>query len=116
MMQRRHAYLLGAVAATVVSAALVVVVNNFYWGASAAPGGEYYLFRRTLPNPLGAVLWAVVKPLVFIMPLVAAWTLYQCVRSWRARHAMRACRTCGYDLTGNVSGVCPECGAVASRT
>jgi hypothetical protein len=21
------------------------------------------------------------------------------------------CNTCGYDLTGNVSGVCPECGA-----
>lgn len=21
------------------------------------------------------------------------------------------CQTCGYDLTGNVSGVCPECGA-----
>lgn len=20
------------------------------------------------------------------------------------------CRSCGYDLTGNVSGVCPECG------
>ena len=22
----------------------------------------------------------------------------------------RHCRKCGYDLTGNVSGVCPECG------
>jgi hypothetical protein len=22
------------------------------------------------------------------------------------------CRHCGYDLTGNVSGVCPECGSV----
>ena len=25
------------------------------------------------------------------------------------RHA-RCCQACGYDLTGNVSGVCPECG------
>jgi hypothetical protein len=24
--------------------------------------------------------------------------------------ACNACRHCGYDLTGNVSGVCPECG------
>ena len=23
----------------------------------------------------------------------------------------KLCRTCAYDLTGNVSGVCPECGA-----
>jgi hypothetical protein len=26
------------------------------------------------------------------------------------------CRTCGYDLTGNVSGVCPECGTAACGT
>ncbi|GMU21388.1 MAG: hypothetical protein AMXMBFR13_14810 [Phycisphaerae bacterium] len=23
----------------------------------------------------------------------------------------RGCDTCGYNLTGNVSGVCPECGS-----
>jgi hypothetical protein len=28
-------------------------------------------------------------------------------RSFRGR-----CRECGYDLSGNVSGVCPECGTV----
>lgn len=29
-------------------------------------------------------------------------------RRWRRRHGR--CTQCGYDLTGNVSGVCPECG------
>lgn len=33
---------------------------------------------------------------------------------WRWRRSPRSgpglCRTCGYDLSGNVSGVCPECG------
>lgn len=29
-------------------------------------------------------------------------------RRWRRR--CNACTGCGYDLTGNVSGVCPECG------
>ena len=30
---------------------------------------------------------------------------------WRHRHITPAhCRRCGYDLTGNVSGRCPECG------
>jgi hypothetical protein len=23
------------------------------------------------------------------------------------------CQTCGYDLTGNVTGICPECGTTA---
>ena len=27
------------------------------------------------------------------------------------RRKQRRCLLCGYDLTGNVSGVCPECGA-----
>ena len=26
------------------------------------------------------------------------------------------CRTCGYDLTGNTSGVCPECGIAIAKT
>src|SRR5688500_17096563 len=35
-------------------------------------------------------------------------------RSRRRRVDGDACRSCGYDLTGNVSGVCPECGATLS--
>jgi len=31
-------------------------------------------------------------------------------RHWRAPTAPGACATCGYNLTGNVSGRCPECG------
>lgn len=33
-------------------------------------------------------------------------------RAWRARrlHRVGVCRKCGYDLTGNMSGRCPECG------
>jgi hypothetical protein len=31
------------------------------------------------------------------------------VRRWR-RYRKGRCLNCGYDLTGNVSGVCPECG------
>jgi hypothetical protein len=47
-----------------------------------------------------------------------------CVRvlQWLPRHEKWArtskglCRTCGYDLTGNVSRTCPECGATAGRS
>ena len=38
---------------------------------------------------------------------VARW------RRLRRRPDANTCRHCGYDLTGNVSGMCPECGAVA---
>ncbi len=30
------------------------------------------------------------------------------LKRWRVSH--NSCGTCGYNLTGNVSGVCPECG------
>jgi hypothetical protein len=39
-------------------------------------------------------------------------------RAWLRRRRLRRvghCKTCGYDLRGNASGVCPECGAVAPR-
>lgn len=35
------------------------------------------------------------------------------IRRWRRRRR-GLCINCGYDLTGNVSGVCPECGSSAS--
>jgi hypothetical protein len=34
----------------------------------------------------------------------------------RRAHPAGHCRTCGYNLTGNVSGRCPECGEVIERT
>lgn len=30
--------------------------------------------------------------------------------TWRLEHGPGKCSNCGYDLTGNTSGVCPECG------
>ncbi len=32
------------------------------------------------------------------------------LRRWRARRKPNHCTSCGYNLTGNVSGVCSECG------
>jgi hypothetical protein len=47
-------------------------------------------------------LW---MPFLFIaVPTTILW--------WRDRRRFPSvrCRRCGYDLTGNVSGICPECG------
>lgn len=56
----------------------------------------------------GHAQWQVFVPLwlpagVLALPTFILW--------WRdCRHAEGNCPYCGYDLTGNVSGVCPECG------
>ena len=48
------------------------------------------------------------------MSLVVAFFLAREVHGrlrWKVvKHDHPVCRRCGYDLTGNTSGVCPECG------
>jgi hypothetical protein len=57
-------------------------------------------FKRSIP--LGVFL-AAAACLSLSAAAVKAW------KRWRFR-AGNCCRSCGYSLTGNTSGVCPECG------
>ena len=52
--------------------------------------------------------------MMFLIGIAGAWTLFEFCKSRRARYGAGRCARCGYDLTGNVSGVCPECGAKTS--
>jgi len=54
------------------------------------------------------VLPAVAAPTVIAGCLWYRWDRPYALR--RQRRAKGLCVRCGYDLTGNVSGVCPECG------
>ena len=55
----------------------------------------------------GFPLWV---PVVLLAGLAwALWFAFE--RPIDLRRAKGLCLHCGYDLTGNVSGVCPECGA-----
>ena len=53
-------------------------------------------------------------PIGLIFAVFAAWPVHRMLfgrllrRRYRRKHGL--CRQCGYDLTGNVSGVCSECG------
>lgn len=47
-------------------------------------------------------LWMLELPLLVL--------LIMCRRDWKRKHDERYCAVCQYDLTGNHSGVCPECG------
>ena len=43
-----------------------------------------------------------------VLPAVRLLTLGRSRRRYRLAHNL--CARCGYDLTANVSGLCPECG------
>lgn len=54
--------------------------------------------------------------LLAAMPLLVGFIA--ALRTWHRRRQRRRrnqCIPCGYDLTGNTSGVCPECGGRASE-
>ena len=53
-------------------------------------------------------------PLLWILAALVVSTLILWVAD-RARYGPGQCRGCGYDLTGNVTGVCPECGAAVQQ-
>lgn len=55
---------------------------------------------RPRPTKVRLPLWCVLLPSVVLTALL--W--------WSDRPTPGHCRKCGYNLTGNVSGVCPECG------
>ncbi len=61
----------------------------------------------------GMRIYEIHCPLWLPVVLLAAYPALAFARSprrrWRRRREGR-CLACGYDLTGNTSGVCPECG------
>jgi|GEM_PF-2856401 len=99
---------------------LSICVNDEHARGARAAGMLYGVrqapkrWQQLTPMALYLPCWAIQIPLIVATGLLLRpW--------WRQRRAMRwlgegKCAKCGYDLTGNVSGVCPECGtAVAAK-
>lgn len=78
----------------------------------------YYPFAGRLRLEMAfrgdSVYWSrLIMPCVVTVLLAAACRFAASLRCrWdtRLRHPPGHCQECGYDLTGNESGVCPECG------
>jgi hypothetical protein len=74
-----------------------------------------FQFRR--PPPRAKELpswWAVGVPFWVIVPVLVVLPLRKFVKyvvRWRRRRR-GGCTACGYSLTGNTSGTCPECGSM----
>jgi hypothetical protein len=109
--------------------------NRDSWWVGAAPGPQLItaLPPRTFWYPtvshqqLGIhgpnlqyaspVMWITIihVPLGVPAALLAIATIWVWVPLLRRKPARGLCRDCGYDLTGNTSGVCPECGTPTTR-
>ncbi len=67
---------------------------------------SFELERIGLPSAVGFELW---------VPLWAPWLAASFAAAWLwaldRRRPPGTCAKCGYDLTGNTTGACPECGA-----
>jgi hypothetical protein len=76
-------------------------------GAFTAGHGRFG-YRSMEPFSLAAIglCWLTWVPLLVIMERRARE---------RLRRRTNCCVECGYDLTGNVSGVCPECGSLVPQ-
>ncbi len=75
---------------------------------------SFELREATLSGPPGGwILWATIPfwLLLLLTAIPTAW-LWHRDRGWRRPGC---CLRCGYDLTGNTSGVCSECGLAAAR-
>jgi hypothetical protein len=102
----------------------------FKWWLNSGHGGRIgqswrYLGRRITREP---VVWTpdswnemstlgvrgLFVPLWIPLAIVAVPTAFLW---WFDRHRIRPghCPKCGYNLTGNVSGICPECGTPVKR-
>ena len=90
--------------------------NNIIDGHSRyAPGigfGSWGWFSFHRQSDIGRQTWNVVIPhwfLTLIFAILPTIWLFK----WNKRRALspNACPGCSYDLTGNETGVCPECGA-----
>jgi hypothetical protein len=65
------------------------------------------------------VVWGATLPLWLIAIVGAALAILAIRRARHVREMQRRagrCVACGYDLTGNISGICPECGTKVSAT
>lgn len=76
----------------------VIVTGLGYLAASGRPQLREFLFY------LGGFS-------VSVAPLFGVWWAYVYVVRYNRSIRYGYCAACDYDLTGNVSGVCPECGA-----
>ena len=93
----------------------VVVFNNWRPSHRSAPVGWTWTFLDQC-DVTSILAWRTSGSAMSLWGVTAVFITYPIIafirgrfRRWRELPSGQ-CRACSYDLTGNVSGVCPECG------
>jgi hypothetical protein len=92
----------------------------FQWDTAPPPEREVEIagIRWVIGAFPGSRVHLLVVPIWMLSSLLAVYPAIAFIRGPLRRHRRRRkglCLKCGYDLTGNVSGVCPECGTERER-
>ena len=86
----------------------VPTTPHFLWSPRPPHPGKVFIWKPHIVahqrNPGGTAMIPLWIPM--IVTLAAAWFFHRKARFTRLGH----CAKCSYDLSGNESGVCPECG------
>jgi hypothetical protein len=80
--------------------------DRYYLKTNAGPGlngRTWHYIETCLPMWMPLMIFS-------ICPAVALIIIARKGQVRRQRHRLGFCVNCGYDLSGSVSGVCPECG------
>lgn len=119
---------LGSATAVVMGAGTFLPIGAFFGAAAGllvTPFHLTFLARKPLEKAIpllyapACIAWLCVLPfqLPFLsMAAVGATLIIMCVVAYIVLGDLQpagACQKCGYNLTGNTSGVCPECGTHA---
>ena len=82
------------------------------------PDGYIVIQAPQWANPLGTPTWGGKGTSVRLLPVLLLLALPTVILWYRGRRRFTPpnCTKCGYDLTGNESGVCPECGTEIEST
>ena len=91
----------------------VVRSSDAYWDGVNVRECFRFTFERL---GSGSEWWGyrIAFPIWLLTPLFGAIPANRLYRRLRPKHRPGHCRRCGYDLTGNQRGTCPECGAPGS--
>ena len=91
-----------------------------YWVAIPGIAAVSLVIHFSVPRLGISMAWQVVVwGLIVAATVMSCWVLFLSFKKtiqrtlWRilVQEGIPCCTSCGYDLTANTSGICPECGA-----